>query len=99
MISPPHPSATASRRSFCWCFRGKAGGYWRAEMAGPLSANMGLAMAPRLSTSSRSDCFRPDLSASAMPSQKAPVYGHERGRVVGKTTPKHWACKLKTGIR
>mmetsp|Transcript_28204 Transcript_28204/g.71915 ORF Transcript_28204/g.71915 Transcript_28204/m.71915 type:complete len:291 (-) Transcript_28204:480-1352(-) len=67
------PSWMASRMSFCWCFRGNAGAYLCAIMLGPFMANMGAAMAPRPSTSSRSCCFRPDCSASARPSANATI--------------------------
>ena len=59
--------------SFCWCFSGKAGGKARAMSAGPFILNIGFAMAPRSSTSSRSLCFSPAASVSAMPSQKEAI--------------------------
>eukprot|EP00667_Euglena_gracilis_P028667 EG_transcript_36873 len=34
------PSWMARRRSFCWCFRGKAVGYRRSAMAGPFRVNI-----------------------------------------------------------
>eukprot|EP00955_Chlamydomonas_euryale_P090305 364531-Chlamydomonas_euryale.AAC.5 len=38
---PPHPSASASRMSFCWCFRGNAGAYFPSIIVGPCTRTGG----------------------------------------------------------
>lgn len=48
-------------------------GYFLLVIPGPLSANMGLFIAPRDKTSRRSSVLKPLLSARARPSQNAPA--------------------------
>lgn len=50
--SSSSPRASASRMSFCWCLRGKAGGKLRDDIPGPLSLNIGFAIAPKSKTCS-----------------------------------------------
>ena len=62
--------------SFCWCFSGNAGGYVRPASGtkpGPFILNIGFAIAPRSSTSSRSCFASPAPSARATPSLNATI--------------------------
>ena len=72
-LTTAHPSSHARRKSFCWCFSGKLGGYSPFLMAAPLMLNSGFAMAPVPSTSSNVSMLRSDLLARDMPSENAPA--------------------------
>mmetsp|Transcript_20515 Transcript_20515/g.51133 ORF Transcript_20515/g.51133 Transcript_20515/m.51133 type:complete len:212 (-) Transcript_20515:39-674(-) len=64
------PSASASRMSFCWCFRGNAWGKVPLIMLGPFRANMGALMAPREMTCSITAGSRSAFSVRDRPSEK-----------------------------
>lgn len=57
---------------------------------GPLSANMGLFMAPKLSTCSRASCCSPALSARDMPSAKAPACPDSQQHMAAGTAHAWW---------